>query len=407
MIYIAIVILLLVLSYIYDYRGGQKGRLFWWIFMMTVMICVAGLRYRMGTDSIRYEVHYQWQPPLSQLKSSDFHHTRFAPFFIILSSVCRTITSDFVIIQMIVAVVVNCTIFRFIWRMTPHIFVAALFYFFFLYFMLNMEVLRESFAVCIFLWSWPFIEKRKWWKYYCMAILAFMFHVSAIVLFLLPLCFLPGVRNLFMLGKRTFVIVPSLLALSYVLGYFLLDWMKFLTLSDVIVERAATYSKNPLKGTLFNAVGAATTIIEYVLFPMTALYFIKMKRGLFHRKATWGEECQEVMTMVAVYVGTLSIGMFILGRYNHYFQIFALITVADFIFSSVSVGRRLIRMNFVYWTLFFMSILGLRFYSSWFSSYSKNGRVKTYMMYYPYSDQFTKEISHEREMAITYSRYHE
>ena len=126
MIYLIIILSFIILSYVYDYRGVTRFRLIWWLSLMVVLICVAGFRYQMGTDSIKYENEFKWlQPTLQDLRAEDFKNTRFAPLYIILSAACKSLTPEFMLVQFVVATIVNCTIFRFIWKNTPHIFLAC------------------------------------------------------------------------------------------------------------------------------------------------------------------------------------------------------------------------------------------------------------------------------------------
>ena len=50
-----------------------------------------------------------------------------------------------------------------------------------------MEILRETLAICVFLLSLKYFFSNKWLKYYILCFIAFMFHLSAILLFFLPL----------------------------------------------------------------------------------------------------------------------------------------------------------------------------------------------------------------------------
>ena len=133
MIYFLTVIAFLILTYVYDYRRCEKGKLLWWIVMLVVLILISGMRYKMGTDSIKYENYYNWMHSITELKPADFQNTRFAPLYIILSSLCRTISSDFILLQFVLAIIVNTTIFYFLWNNSRHPYMAALLYLFFLF----------------------------------------------------------------------------------------------------------------------------------------------------------------------------------------------------------------------------------------------------------------------------------
>ena len=399
MIYILIIFLFLGLSYVYDYRGKERNRTFWWMVMLVLLICVAGFRYQMGQDSIRYEKYFAETPVISHLSLSDFKNTRFAPLYIILSSICRTITPEFMLLQFVEAITINCIIFMFIKRHTHHIFFCGLLYFFFLYVVLNMQVLREAFAVGIFLLSWPYMESRQWLKYYALCVVAFFFHVSALALFLLPLIFVPGIRELFVFGKRTWIILPVLIAVSFLIKIYFFDFIKLIALTETMAERANVYSKDDMGGNMLNLMGVAGLLFRYVLYPLIALYFIK------RNAAASGEGRREVtaferVTMAGLYVVALSVGVMIFIRYINYFEIFALITIANWAFTSFRSNGRAVVLNFAYWIIITVPLLSAQFYLEYMQSFNKTNTVKYLDMFWPYSNQIDREIAPNRKKAI-------
>lgn len=403
MIYIIIIFLFLGLSYVYDYRGKEQNRLFWWIFMLVLLICVAGFRYQMGADSIRYEKYYEESPTLGRLKLSDFQNSRFAPFYVLLTSICRTISSEFMLMQFVEAIVVNGVFFLFIWRQTKHIFIGGFLYFFFLYIMLNMQVLREAFAVSIFLLSWPYFVSGKWLKYYLCCLLAFMFHVSSIVLFVLPLINLPIIRELFVFGKRTWVIVPVVLIISFSISYFLFDFIKVLAITESMVERANAYSKDQLGGNVLNVMGSAGQFTRFILYPLIAMYFLKKNRSAAQSDSK-DAIAMERMSLVAIYAATMTIGVFILNRYIHYFEIFALLQVANWTYSEFKGSGRKISLNFAYWMFILLPLFSVQYYMEYNAYVNKTRTLKNIDMYWPYSNQFDREISDTRKKAIENSQ---
>ncbi len=403
MIYIAIISTFLILSYAYDYRGREKHRLFWWLLMLLVLICLAGFRYQMGGDSARYERYYEDSPKLSELRPGDFRHTRFAPLYIIFSSLCRSITPEFMLLQFIEAIIVNAIFFRFIWKNTRHVFFCGFLYFIFLYIILNMEVIREAFAVSVFLLSWPLLEKRRWIPYYAMCVLAFFFHMSAIALFLIPVIFLPGIRELFVFGKRTLIIIPILIALSFVIKYFLFDFIRLIAVTESMAERASTYSRNELGGNTLNVMGAVGGIVRYSLYPLIALYFLKERDNGERRKGK-DAPLMERMALVGIYASTLSIGVMILIRYVNYFEIFALIVMARWFFTGVWFRGKLVRLNFVYWMVIAAPLVFTQFYVEYWTTMNRSGTIRIIDKYLPYSSQFDQEMPQKRKRAIELSR---
>lgn len=400
MIFIITFILLLALCYVYDYRGTERGKSFWWIFTLILLICIAGFRYEIGADSIRYEFGYDRLPTLSTITAKDFENTRYAPLYILLSAACRSVTTEFVLLQFVLAIFVNTTFFYFIKKHTNHIFVAALLYYFFLYDMLNMQVLRESLAICIFLWSWPYFRDGKWIKYYALCVIAFLFHLSAMVLFLLPLLKIPGIINLFRIGRRTILICLVLLAASFAIKYYLYDFIKMISITEAMTERATTYEEEEIGGNTLNILGSLSWLIKLVFYPLIALYSLR-KNGML--EASKDNKMFEMMSIVSIYVSVMSVGVMILSRYNNYFLIFSLILMSDWIFTYFRISGKVFRLNYIYWMLFLTPMFSIHFYNTYMAS-NKAGTIKTYQMYFPYSNQFEKEHTEQQKQIVKINR---
>lgn len=386
----------------YDYRQQTRVKLFVWIVLMVILICIAGFRYKMGTDSIKYENYYHWQHTLSQFRAYDFKDTRFAPLYVIVTTICRSITYDFMLVQFVVAIMVNCSIFYFFWKNSKHIFFAALLYYITMYTTFNMEVLREALAVSVFLWAWPCFKKGKWLKYYLYCLVAFLFHISALVMFLLPVFYLPWLRWFFTFGARTWIICIGVLTLSFVMQLFFFDFIQMLAITENIAERAQVYSKTELSGATLNLLGVVTQLIKYMVYPLLALYFINKNFG-HNRQEKQEFQPQEFMTLMAIYVALLAVGITIFLRYRNYFHIFAILTMSDWIFTTIRFGGKSVRLKLVYWVLLFAPLIGLQITYYW-SDFNKSGSIKNYMMYYPYSNRFDEKIDPQRQRAISYSR---
>ena len=404
MIYLVIFLALLILVYRYDYCGHVKGRTFWFMVMLLALITVAGLRYRIGIDSIRYEEYYKNLHTLGELNADDFLNTRFAPLYIILSSACRTVTSDFTLVQFAVSAIVNCTVFWFFKSNTRHVFFAISLYYIFLYLNLNTEVLREALAVSAFLISWPFFRKGQWLWYYVMAIVAFFCHVSALMMFVLPVFWLPGMRWLFTFGKRTIVICIILAGLSFYVRFFLFDFVQAIAFTENMAERAEVYSKSDLSSNSLNVFGVLSNVIRYFIYPFFALYFLVgwKKRKLSHTIS----EKQQVMTLCAIYVAVLTIGIAIFTRYSNYFLFFVFLLLADWLFSDFKAkdGRK-IKLKPFYWMLIFVPLISMQIYAAYFAKVNKSGSLKIYMMYYPYYHRLDPKEDPSRENIIRYSRH--
>lgn len=155
------------------------------IFIYAVLL--AGLRYRVGGDTIMYMDGYNDIPTLSELSFTDFFYQMMEPFYLLLCVLVRMISSDFFVFQIIHALLVNYSIFHFIKKYSNYPFIGLFIYFQWFYFIFSYEFMREALAVSIMLFAFPYYQQRSWKKYYACVAIALLFHMSAIITFFFPL----------------------------------------------------------------------------------------------------------------------------------------------------------------------------------------------------------------------------
>lgn len=402
MVYLLIFILIFFGVYRYDYCRQEKGKFVYLAIICMLFILVAGLRYRLGQDTLSYLMDYERLRPITNLGPRDFERTRFAPGFVIFTSIFKQFTSDFTYFQVFQAAFVNIILFYFFNKYTKHVFFAILIYFFYEYFIYSFQQMREAMAVCIFLLSWPFFLKGKWLWWYLASFLAFTFHISAIVMFVVPLICLPGIRQLFIFGKRTLIICFVLMVVFALIQSLFFKYIELLAVTDAMVERAQTYSKSDLGGTTLNIAGFISQLIRFIIYPLIALYFIKKRQD-----AGGGKVFNKfnAFVLMSIYISLVSFFISILLRYNNYFFPFATILLADWVFSYIPQGHRKIKFKFAYWVLIFLPMFGMQFYN-YLGKINKSGTMKSYMVYYPYRTVFDKTENHDTERTLRYMHKH-
>ena len=168
MIYILILFLLLFLSFKFDYLGQKRNKELWFVLIGVLLVCLAGFRYRIGVDSIRYETKYGLVHILSNLTYDDIFDSslKAEPLFVLLFSAAKTISDDFWVLQMLQSILVIAIFWRFIKKNTQYWFISAFLFTLILYLHFTCEILRESCAVSMFLLGWEFYKEKKWIKYY-------------------------------------------------------------------------------------------------------------------------------------------------------------------------------------------------------------------------------------------------
>lgn len=372
----------------------------YWLMVCLLLICIAGLRYRLGTDTTVYMQDYKTLHPISQLHLADFSNSRYQPGYIILTSLAKQISPDFTLFQFMHSLIFNSVVFYFIYKYSRNRFFALLIYFFYLYFIMAFQQLREALAVSVFLLAWPFFRDRKWIWWYLAAILAFNFHVSAGMMFFLPLIALPGIRELFKFGKRTIFVCLGIAVVGFVIQKLFFSYLEILALTDNLTERIQTYGESELGTSTFNFRGVIVFIIQYALYPFVIL-FLKYKE---RDQETEQTKKWNVFVLMSIYVTIFTLFVAIFGRYNNYFFPFVIVFMSNFIFKPFYVNRKKIRLTFVYWMFFFLPMFTIHTYNNYFIGLNRAKTYKAYMFYYPYNSVLDKGKDETREKAMRYMR---
>lgn len=402
MLYLSVVVCLLVLAYFYDYRREERGRMVWFFIMLLAFILIAGLRYRLGTDSIRYERYFMYGPTLAELKQSDFFSTRFSPLYILFSASIRSVTDQFVVFQLVHAVIVNSVIFYFIYKNTRNIFFGLLIYGFFLYTSLNMEAIREAFAVCAFLLAWPFFRDGKWLWWYVMSFIGFMCHTSAVFMFILPIIAVPGIKQIFTVGKRTVPICILLCAIAFVIRIKFFSYVAQLAMLENVAERAAVYSKSDLASSSLNISGIILYYFRLVLYPVVALFILCDKENARFKSDSRFVE----MVLMSVYIGIMSIAIPIFYRFNNYFFFFVIIALCDVVFTKFYLNFKRFKFRYLTWLIIFIPFFYLQVWVIYLGNVNRTGTLKTYMNYYPYASRIEMEKDPNREKVFSFNHAH-
>lgn len=185
MVYIFVLIILLV-GLNYDKSSNTRGAKTWWRFEWLVLVLLAALRYRVGGDTLSYQDTYDYLPNLNELLLSSFAYLPNQPLWYVFCGLCKLASEEFWFFQIVHAIILNAVIFWYIKRYSHRPFLSILFYAIMLYTYYNMEILKQSLTLCCFLLSYPYLEQRKFLRYYMLATLGFLFHTVGALLFLLP-----------------------------------------------------------------------------------------------------------------------------------------------------------------------------------------------------------------------------
>lgn len=187
LIYLVVFLILLIPVIRFDLMRIEGNKDLWFYISLVTLILLAGLRYRVGGDTIIYMRLFSTYPSLRELPTFDFENASYNRLWYLFNAPFVSMKS-FTMFQIAHAIVVNCTFFWFFRKYVPSAyFTAILVYFVGYFFYFNMEVLRESLSICVLLLSYPFLEKRRFIPFYLMCIVAMMFHTSSLIMLFMPL----------------------------------------------------------------------------------------------------------------------------------------------------------------------------------------------------------------------------
>lgn len=388
-LYYLIIIVLLVCAIYYDLGEHTKNRDIWVNLTLVILVCLAGFRYRMGTDSLAYEDEFITFPKIWELNIRYFQESRYAPLYILSNSLLRSITSSFTIVQFAFAIFLNLSIFKAINRygLSKYIFTILLFYFTNLYYNLNFECLRESVAVGIFLFSVDDLIQRDYKKYFIKIIIAIGFHFGAVFFLLAPL-----LRNIRI--NKTFVIIAccSIPLFPLIKQIPLVEWVISYASFSLTEEYILTYAAN-----LDSIEGAISikVIFLHLILPLACCIFLKRINNVFVKY-----DFLIIMFMLIRWIATFFIPMMI--RYSDYLGIFYYSLISISIIEGVKhYGKK----SVVLYLLVLMPF-AVTTYNSWAKAYviKSMSDAKRIELIKPYTSVFDKRKIPQRE-ALYFDLY--
>ena len=386
LIYIIILFFFFLLVIRYDVNHVKQGRNVFFVLEAVILILLFGLRYRVGGDSLLYEDNWYKLPNLSDLQGKDaFDHYSKQPLYYIFVAIIKELGGGFVAFQIVHAIIVNTVFFKIIKQYCTHIFTAVIFYFCIIAFNSNTEILREALAVAVFLLSLKYLMAHKWIPYYICCIIAFNFHISAVICFLIPFLlkfctkqwrFSRLIPILVVLGVLSFVYVqylPSLLSFVFtLLSSFNMDKMEIYT---------SMLGSNNVNGYILSIIN-----VSIILFFAYAM-----------RKNNLNSPIQNLaMNMTFIFTAMNMIIPIMGSRWAGYFSILYYICIADLLYSFRGKNGSLKLLTYLF--LYFITFTTIRTQLApdpWAPS-----KIPTYQRYIPYHSVFDKQKEPDREASV-------
>ncbi len=349
----------------YDVGNHKTYRHIAWFALFVYAVLLSGLRYRVGGDTITYMADYDRLPTLDDF--SFFENTLgYQPLYRLLCAICRSISDEFYVLQFFHALLVNSCIFYFIHSRTKdtgYRFTALLLYFFLYYLMYNMEVMRESLAIGVFLVNYKSLERRQWIRYGIGVFIAVLFHVSALILVFFP--FIRFVK----LNRMYFILLAALLGVLMLISRYLY----ILSMMDGIIAGKVTYYTSNTE--LVNVKWLIYNLITLFLCPFSLLLY--QKYGLKDKSPYESHVC--VFCLFGI--GTIILKV-IFARFTNYLMPFYALFLAHLLYScyKANLSRKLFA-SLCYVMIFF--VYGHHYLS--------------YQYYFPYYSIITMQTDPTRE----------
>ena len=389
MVYLVLFTLLFLFIIIYDLEGNKQYKKFAFLIILTYLILLSGLSYRIGSDTVAYMEEYKLYLPIEEADYDYiFGFFRRQPGWMILVSLCKTITPSFFFFKFIHAVIINTVFLNFIWKNCKLVFSSVLFYIIISYLYFNFEILRESLAIAAFVCSYRYFKESKWVKYYLWVFIGIMFHESALLLLAVPF-----IKVLFPFAKkygwRFFVI--------FVLGLFVVSPLLYTSIEGVLqleafAEKGGHYLDDDSLNSSTFSLSLIKTYLLYLAFPLYVMWY-KLKKG----------DEDGYMPIVLIYIAAYIVYIFIpiLYRTLNYFQLFyILFFVEGFREVAFKIYRKQWRLPYIVMTACFLFI----FVRLQFAEVGDTGVAK-YNMYYPYTsifeiDDYSRIVEREKLLAL-------
>lgn len=296
----------------YDFQGysmiqAKKP----YMFLCLCFALLAGLRFYVGSDTHNYVYDFSIMPEIPKLLEYHRWESRYQLGWDIYVCIIKTISDNFVFVQLITAAIVNVVIFWFIKRNTSNMFLALLSYFILNYFEYNMEIMREAIAIVLGLVAVKFYEENKRLYFILLLLLAFEFHISAVILVVVP--FIAKIKY-----SNKIVIVTILL--SVIVPFLFTQISGLANLINLFTASDPEYLLHYLNQSMDNSRNLLYYLdlyVSYLIIPVLCLLTLK--------------ENAKFTGMVIAFIVIRCMGMFTYAfyRFGNYFEPFYWILLAD------------------------------------------------------------------------------
>lgn len=377
MIILFLFFITLIFVVVYDIGAKAKYRVSFFVFLNFCFVFFMGLRYRVGIDTLNYMDSFEILP-VFPISLNDISESSYAPLSFFMFTFLKTIFPSFYLLQIAYAILLNITIFYFIYKHTKYIYTGVFVYLLIFFFYFNTEIMKESMAISCFLLSIDAYISKRWGKFYLFSIVACFFHLSALILLLFPFF-----RRLKM--SFGFVLVIFLFAFLLKILSPYLEVLSFLDSSGRI-DKYMNMEK-------LNLTWVFLSLLQYSFIPMFLLLYLK--KSFSYQVKYESLICMHILLGVGVTAFQI-----IFSRFTNY----TLPIVALLITETISLTYTNYKNGIVHSIViasFITAIYGISYFIPASSYYLDSYR---YHYWYPYHSIFNEQSDKRRE-ALRYELF--
>ena len=397
--YILFILLTFCLSLRFDGQAEYtRTKKVWYIIVGIYLVLLAGFRNGVGGDTQLYMQDFEYVPStwgeLNEFISDELTESGYMPGWSILVFLCKRWFDSFYAVQLAQALIVNIGILYLFRQYTTHIFLCTLLYgVSYVFFLFNMEVMREAISVVLCGIGMHNYLRGEKWKFYLLVGISILFHISALVALLFPFV------RLKQINIKTMIMAFFAALLLFLLSDVIVNYLPSLLGSSVnrIVEKIFLYSEITL-----NLFGFLENAIRYLIINAGIVFFAQWSIGEDEQRQ---KDYIKYMSFYLI-ITVLICGFIGFSRFRNYTLIFFLIMLTEFIYHYKSqlytnaIIKLIVLAGFVFYT------------SRYYMTYYPGSHGYKYEFYYPYTsildenvDTSKREDMHsEANVKVDYSR---
>lgn len=266
-------------------------------------------------------------------------------------------------------------------KYAPNVFLGVLLYLLFIFPYFSFEILRESMAISMFLFSLKYLEQKKWLKYYGMIFVSFMFHESSLFLVLMPF-----IREIKFSKMQVYIVAFLALLIMCFQSYFsfipkMLASIPFFSLKADAYMDSDFFSRYRS----FN-ISQFYTYILNIFIPLIGIYYIE-KTPSYKGLGKY--------VVVSLFVNIFSAFFPILFRLTNYMLIFFNLYMLGLL---TYISDRIQRKNYLLRIIICSFYILYNFIPNYFVPKERFAGFPLIVKIYPYTSCIDKEIIPEREI---------